>query len=597
MKLRFPALMLLVIIFTSMLAACGDASTLTPQATQAPSTTAPAATATEAPATGSTDPTAEPTAAATTDTGSTSSDGKVFLTVSDQQQSTWVRNFNPFASDNRWPTAAGIYEPMFIYNIATGKIEPWLATEWAWNSDNTELTFTIRDGVKWSDGEAFSSKDVAYTLNLMKDNEKLQGNGRAAMRFIDSVAADGNKVVVKFKEVSTIAMYDIGHQMIVPEHIWSKIADPVTFTNENPVATGPFTEIIRFQDQIWELGKNPNYWQAGKPYIDGIRQPAYPSNDAANLATINGENDLASNFIPDVENTYVAKDPENNHYWFPPVNAPVMLLLNTTKAPFNDPNVRKAISMGFDRQQITEIATYSYNSPSDATGLPDSFADWKNPEAVAAGDWVNFDVEKANKMLDEAGLTRGADGIRVLPDGTPMTYDINVVSGWTDWVTADQIIAESLKEIGINATTRTYDFSAWFDKVQKGEFDMSIGWSNNAPTPLQFYRGLMSGETADTPIGEANGDNWHRYGNPKVDELYSQFVKTSDPAEQKKIMNEIQMIFVQEAPAIPIMPNIYWGEYNTKRFTGFPTAENPYVLLSSFAQPDRLILLTTIKPK
>ncbi len=91
MKLRFPALMMLVIIFTSMLAACGDASTLTPQATQGSS--APAATATNAPATGSTDPTVEPTAAATTDTGSTSSDGKVFLTVSDQQQSTWVRNF------------------------------------------------------------------------------------------------------------------------------------------------------------------------------------------------------------------------------------------------------------------------------------------------------------------------------------------------------------------------------------------------------------------------------------------------------------------------------------------------------------------------
>ncbi len=590
MKARWPSLMIVLALFASLLIACGEA---TPAADQSTATSASSAQ-------GSTDstPDSQPSDAEATKAPDAASADDQLLTVSDQQQATWVRNFNPFAGDNRWPTVAGIYEPMFIYNIATGKIEPWLATAWEWSNNNQELTFTVRDDVQWSDGTPFTAKDVAYTFNLMKENEGLQGNGRAAIRFLDTIKATDDKTVVfTFKQVSTPAMYDIGAQMIVPEHIWSAVDDPVTFTNENPVATGPFTEILLFQDQVWELGRNPNYWQEGKPYIKGIRQPAYPGNDQANLATINGENDLASNFIPDVEKTYVAKDPENNHYWFPPLNAPVMLYLNTTKAPFDDPNVRKAISMAFNRQQVASVAVYDYTVPSDVTGLTDAFKDWKSAEALAAGHWTDYNVDEANKLLDAAGLKRGPDGTRQLPDGTPLVYDINVVSGWTDWVSADQIIAESLKDVGIQATTRTYDFSAWFDKIQKGQFDMSIGWSNSGPTPYQFYRGLMYSETAATPIGEANADNWHRYGNAKADELFDKFAATSDADEQKQIMAELQKIFVEEAPALPIMPNVFWGEYNTKHFTNFPSKDNPYVLLSSFQQPDRLILLTSIKPK
>ena len=593
---RLP--MILLAIFALILAACGGGTT----APEAPAgdTTDPA---TEESTDAAEAPEGEAEPADSSEAPAENADGRApstegILTVSDQQQATWVRNFNPFAGDNRWPTQAGIYEPMFIYNIMAGEIEPWLATEWEWNEDNTVLTFTLREGVQWSDGEPFTADDVAYTFNAMVENEGLQGNGRAAILFLESIEAlDETTAQFTFNEVSTVSMYDIGHQMIVPEHIWSEVEDPITFLNENPVATGPFTEITLFQDQVWQIEKNPNYWQEGKPYIQGLRQPAYPGNDQANLATINGENDLASNFIPNVEETYVSEDPENHNYWFPPINAPVMLYLNTTKAPFDDPNVRKAISMAFDRQQLATVAVFDYTIPSDATGLTAAHEDWKNPEAIEAGTWTEFNIEEANRLLDEAGLERGADGVRMLPDGTRMEYDINVVSGWTDWVSMNQIIAQGLTAVGIQATTRTYDFSAWFDQVQKGQFDMSMGWSNTGVTPYQFYRGMMYMESAERPIGELNGDNWHRFGTEEADALLLEFASTADLEEQKQIMNEIQMLFVENAPAIPLVPNVYWGANNTSRFTNFPNEENPYVLLSSFAQPDRLILLTNIQPQ
>ena len=225
-------------------------------------------------------------------------------------------------------------------------------------------------------------------------------------------APDDFTVEIKFKTVYTLALYDLANQYIVPEHIWKDIADPVTFTNDNPVGTGPFTEVTRFEDQIYVVEKNPYYWQEGKPYFQGLRYPAYPGNDQANLALVNGELDWAGNFVPDIEKTYVSKDAENFHYYFTGGDT-ILLYLNPALKPFDNPEVRKAISMGIDRKMVVNVAMFDYIAPSDATGLSEQYQTWKDPKAVEAGTWTNYDVQKANEMLDAAGLKKGADGIRL----------------------------------------------------------------------------------------------------------------------------------------------------------------------------------------
>jgi peptide/nickel transport system substrate-binding protein len=179
---------------------------------------------------------------------------KNLVTVSHQQQPSWIRNFNPLLDQDssRWPTQGGIYEPMLIYNTATGETVPWLAEKWEFSPDNATITFTLRDGVNWSDGQPFSSKDVKFTFDYMIKNEALAGTEsvRGVLPLIESVEAPNEKtVVVTFKEVYTPGLYDIGEQMIVPEHLWKDVDDPVTFANEQPVGTGPFTEIGAFQPQ------------------------------------------------------------------------------------------------------------------------------------------------------------------------------------------------------------------------------------------------------------------------------------------------------------------------------------------------------------
>ncbi|SEM02319.1 peptide/nickel transport system substrate-binding protein [Stigmatella aurantiaca] len=519
------------------------------------------------------------------------------MTVAQEQQASWIRNFNPLIAPGtaRWPTRAGVYEPLMIFNTLKGEFVPWLATKSEWSDENKKLTLTLRPGVKWSDGQPFSAKDVAFTFELLKKHKAL--DFAAVWGFVESVQAkDDATVEFTLTRPYVPGLIYIVHQPIVPEHKWKDVPDPVIYKNETPVATGPFTEVKVFQNQIFELGRNPHYWQQGKPAVQSLRFPAYPGNDQANLALLTGELDWAGSFVPDIERVFVSKDKDNNHYWFPLVGNTTTLYLNTTKKPFSDVRVRKAISMAIDRDQIVKVAMYGYTKPSDATGLSEAHDLWRNQEAVAAGDWTKMDLAKANALLDEAGFKRGEAGIRAGPDKAPLRFEINVVTGWTDWVRAAQIIAQNLKQLGFDTTLKTYDFSPFFERLQKGEYDMSMGWTSDEPTPYHVYRDLMSSETV-RPVGEVAARNWNRFASKEADALFKAFEGTSDVEEQKKLAAQMQMIFVQNAPTVPLFPGPSWGEYSTRRFTNFPNKENPYAKLTPNSPPENLFVLVEVKPK
>lgn len=521
------------------------------------------------------------------------------LVVSQEQQASWVRNFNPLtpATAPRWPTLAGVYEPLYVYNGVKTEYVPWLGVRREWREANRVLRMATRDGVRWSDGRPFTARDVAFTFRLLQRYPALDRRG--VWGFLQGVeAVDERTVDFRFARVFIPGFDEIVAQQIVPEHVWSRVDDPVTFANENPVGTGPFTEVRLFRNQVYELGRNPYYWQEGLPRFETLRCPAYPSNDRANLALVFDEVDWAGNFIPAIDRVYVKREPGTHHYWFPLTGNTIFLYANTTRAPFDDPRVRQALSMAIDRDLLVDVALYRYTRPSDATGLSDGYASWRNPDIAASGTWTRFDPVAANAMIDEAGFPRGPDGIRRLPDGSPWRYEILCVSGWSDWVRASQVIARGLGELGIEVSVRTYDFSAWFQRVQKGEFDLSLGWSFGGPTPYLFYRWLMSSATVK-PVGETSHGNWHRYGSRAADAALTAFEREPDPGGQKRISDELQRIFVAEAPAIPLYPNPSWAEYNTGRFEGFPSQAHPYADPSpnQFDRGECLLVLTTLTPR
>jgi peptide/nickel transport system substrate-binding protein len=521
------------------------------------------------------------------------------LVVSQEQTASWVRNFNPLttAASARWPTLAGVYEPLFVFNSIRSEQVPWLAVAREWREGNRVLRVTTREGVRWSDGQPFSARDVAFTFGLLKRFPALDRRG--IWGFVSNVReVDARTVDFTFRRVFIPGFDEIAAQQIVPEHAWKDVPDPVTFANATPVATGPFTEVRVFRDQIYELGRNPYYWQKGKPALEALRFPAYPSNDRANLALVFDEAEWAGNFIPAIDRVFVKREPKHHAYWFPLTAGVVYLYANTTRAPFGDVRVRKALSMAIDRALMVDVAAFRYTHPADATGMSESYAAWRDSAAAAAGDWVRYDPARANAILDSLGFARGADGIRRLPDGKPWRWEVLCVSGWSDWVRASQIIARNLRAAGVDASVRTYDFGAWFQKVQEGDFDLSMGWSIEGPAPWHLYRWLMSSATVK-PVGQVSAGNWHRYSSPAADSLLGAFEIATDPAEQRRLSAAMQRLFVAEAPAIPLYPNPSWAEFNTRRVEGFPTAADPYADPSpnKMERGEILLVLTSLRPR
>ncbi len=517
------------------------------------------------------------------------------LTILQEQQAAWVRNFNPLLATGgaRWPTASGVYEPLLIYNRATGETIPWLALSWTWAEPATRLRLTLRDGVRWSDGAAFTAEDVAFTFDLMRRFPALDAAG--AWTYLASVTAvDAATVEFAFQRPYAPGLSLVGQQPIVPAHRWRDVADPVSFTNPDPVATGPFTEVLRFDSQVWELGRNPNYW-GGTPAVVALRFPAVASNDQALLALLQGEVDWAGSFIPAIDRTYVGRDPARFHYWFPAVGDTVMLYPQTTAPPLDDARVRQALSLAIDRQRLVHVAMNDYATPAHPTGLSDGYRSWRREDLAADGGWTRHDAAAAGALLDAAGWTVGADGLRANANGEHLGLPIACPAGWSDWVRAAQLIARDLREVGVDARVEGLDFPAWFDRVSRGDFRLALGWSVSGPTPYAFYRSLLGTATAK-PVGTPAATNWHRFADPESDALLAAFEATVDPTEQRRVSDALQQRFVTSAPAIPLFPTPGWGEYNSARFDGFPNAAHPYAPLSPNATPEVLLVLTHLRP-
>lgn len=596
MPRRTLSLLMLVSLMAALLAACGQATAPAP-------TTAPAANApTAAPSGG--EATAAPAGAEATAPAAAPTTSDALLTLSPGNSATFQRNFNPLSSTHLQPTINGVYEPLMIINSATGELVPWLATEYAWGDDNTTLTFTLREGVLWSDGEPFTAGDVAYTFNLLKGTSGLFSNANVLpaltgeSAYIESVeATDDTTVVFTFNRIYTPGLYDLIKQNIVPEHVWSEIADPVKATNDNPVGTGPFTEVADFQNQTYTLTKNPNYWQAGKPAIAGVRYLAFPDRNAMNLAMVDGQLDWANGQIPNTEQAFVAKDPE--HFSYINASGPNMatLALQTSKAPFDDVNVRKAISMAINREQIAMVGESGIATPADVTGLVPFYQSWKVEDPASLGDWATYNPEQANQLLDAAGLAKGADGIRALPDGTKMQYELPLLP-LPNWIADMQIVAENLKEVGIAVTVKPVEFPEWQQLQQTGTYDMMFNIVDGDATPYRFFNRTMSSDLL-MPVGEPAQGNSTRYDGGAADELLAQFASTADEAEQHEIARELQRVFAEEVPTLPLFPLSGQGFINTNRLTGFPTREDYYASAepnpSFFA--DFLIVTTRLQPK
>jgi peptide/nickel transport system substrate-binding protein len=517
------------------------------------------------------------------------------LTLDNESGGTWTCDFNPFNLSDISFSMGNIYEPLvFVNALQNAKATPWLATSWAWGSGDKTLTFTIRKGVKFTNGDPLTATDVVYTFNLLKTHHTLDIN--SVWSVLSSVSQQGSdRVVMSFKAAAVPYFYYIGDQIgIVDQKVWSKIANPVTYPDKNPIGTGAFT-VGKCTPQNITYKANRHYWQPGLPKVGTVNYPAFLTNDTANTYLANGQAQWGSQFIPSIKAFYTSKNP-NYHYWFPPI-ANVTLFINLTNPILKNVAVRQAMAYAINRQKASSIGEYGYEPASNqALIVTPTFSSWLDRSQLAAYGGYSYNPAKAISILEKAGFKRGPNGIFQTPSGKPLSFTVINNGGFSDWVAAMQVIIADLKAVGIQATADNVAYSTWQTDIYTGKFDLGYYGQTGGPSPYyELRQDLYSANSA--PIGTAAGSNFERYSNPAADKLINEYAATTNPATQHSIVDQLQKVMLSQVPVIPVTEGVDWFQYDTGSFSGWPTPSNPYARPAIYIYPDWAQVMLHLSPK
>ncbi|WP_199441954.1 ABC transporter substrate-binding protein [Umezawaea beigongshangensis] len=504
-----------------------------------------------------------------------------------------TNNNNPFL-----PTSASsslgyrymIYETLAQLNMIKPEEEPtpWLAESWEWSPDYTKITFTTRSGVTWSDGEAFSAADVAYTFTLLRDVTALNFNG---LPVASATATGDDTAEVTFTKPQFVNQWKIFQTTVVPEHVWSKVPDPATFTDEKPVGTGPYA-LKTFTPQTVALTVRDQYWQ-DLPEVPELQYTSYNDNSAQTTALANGTSQWSYVFMPNYERLFIAEDPANHKLWYPSGLGIHGLWFNTSRAPFDDVAVRRAVNDVIDRETIfVQGESKLYPKIDSLTGLPSPAGDsFLAPEFADAKHVV--DVERAKQRLAAAGYTLDGD---VLKDGSgdPVTFTLTNPAGWSDYLTDLDIVKNSVKQLGITAEVRTQTVEQWTTDFTSGEFDASMRWTNTGATPYEIYSNVMDG-SQNKPVGEVAASTFGRFDDAEATQALADYAAALDDGARATALATLQKIMVEQVPMVPTSAGPLGAEYNQKHWVGWPSPEDPYAPPQP-TQPNALQIVLKLKP-
>ncbi len=511
-------------------------------------------------------------------------------------------NFNWFTPGTKREHGAhqAMWEPLFILNFNTGELEPWLAESIEPNADFSEWTMKIRDGVEWSDGEAFNADDVVFTVELVKGNEDLSSKEAATVRAQVASVEKVDDLTVKFTlsdanprfAVENFGVRVFGSFLVMPEHIWNG-EDPATFAFYPPVGTGPYVYSSGATNRmVWDL--NENWWGAKTGFMD-LPEPKrliwLETGGEESRAQLIAANDLdaAQNVTLGTFEAIQAQNPAVMawHSDYPYTAADPcarQLEINTTKAPWDDPNMRKAIANIVDRSQIVNIAYEGTTTASETMfaqyGSMQPFID--AVKDAGFGLPAQADVDAAKALIEGAGYTMGDDGYYA-KDGAPLTVDIHVNSASTEYTKTIDVLVEQLNQAGIQAKAVPVENGVfWGEVLPFGEYEMSYSWlscgSVNEPwTSMGRYT------VADVvPVGERSPgfNNTSRWDDDDA-AAYSAIVDqmkgmASDDPELPQKVAEAYAHLDAGTPFVPLVQAAKLLPMNQTYWTGWPSADNYY---------------------
>ncbi len=508
------------------------------------------------------------------------------LVMESSQESTVNQTFNPFQSNSASTTLgmnSMIYEPLIQFDVAKAGVDyPWLATKWNWGAGDKSITFTIRQGVKWNNGTPFSAADVAFTYSLLKSNPALNTSGLP----LTGVSQSGDTVTLDFSSSQYDNLQNIASVYIVPKSIWSKVSNPATYTDSDPVGTGPFM-FSNYNTSGITLKANPHYWQANN--VPEIVFPTYASSSAAEDALLNGTSTWEGNFITGIQQSFGATS-KNHLLYFAPVNTNAFFP-NLNKFPTNQLAVRKAISLALNRTLIGKVGESGLEGPvTNAGGLTlPAFQEYLAPAAKALKENTTSNISAAKKVLEQAGWQLKG-GYFYNKQGQELTLQISDPTNYSDYYADAGLAATELRAAGFNATRVGDSDNGWYADIADGGFELTQHWSLTSVNPYNLYENWL-GSSVSSSAG-----NFERLNNTSVDNMLNNVAAQTTVSGEANALVPIEKFVASYYPVIPTVYGAAFMEANSTNYTNWPSATNTYESGSPNAPTNEVVVLH-LKPR
>jgi peptide/nickel transport system substrate-binding protein len=477
-------------------------------------------------------------------------------------------DFNPFDSANHRQGTNFLYEPLMVVNSINGKATPFLATD-VKTVDASTIEYTLRSGMKWSDGQPITVNDVVFTFNLLKKFPAIDANGE--WQNIQSISTSGNTITFHLTSPNVPAITTIDNQVIVPEHIWKNVADPAKDKNATPVVSGPY-KVGTFNTNQYTLVKNDSYWNADKIQVETIKVPAAATTPQA---VISAGMDWAYTYVDNVNSTW-DKAPQGkgkNTHWFP-AGGIISLFPNLTKTPLDNLNFRKGLSQALNRDTVAKDAELGYVTSAPQTALMPGFSQFKNSSIPNDG-VVKQDKAAALADFKAAGYTE-TGGKLVDSSGKQVSLSIELPSSYSDWLRGAQEMQTEFKAVGIDVTLNTpSDQTVYNTDMQNGNYDLVIGSVGGTGNVYSDYNAFLN-SSFYAPAGQQAANNFERFKDPATDSALNALKSATTTAAQKQQVDKLQETVYNQLPVINVFYGGLWGLYSNKDFTGWPSESNPY---------------------
>ncbi len=431
--------------------------------------------------------------------------------------------------------APKIYEGLLDYDKDLQAV-PSLAKSYKVSADGKTVTFNLQKGVKWHDGEPFTSADVQFTV--MEVLSKIHPRGPNSFREVESIdTPDEHTAIFNLKNPAPYMLRALsGYESpMAPKHLLEGEDYRSAPLGNKPVGTGPFKFVEWKKGQYIRLDKNEDYWKEGLPKLDRIVGRFIPDASTRTAAMENGEVHYgAYGAIPNIDAVRLREMDSigvtTDGYGM--INPMALIEFDTTEPPFDDPKVRKAVSMALDRQFLIDNIWFGYGQPA-TSALSSNFGATGLHDAEAANYPSGPNVDEAKKLLKEAGAEDISITLDLIPYGE-------------DWRRAGEYMKQALGDIGIKADLRYEDVPTWLKRIYADyDFDMNVNYFYQLPDPVL---GVHRHYGTDQIRQGTHFVNSSRYSNPDLDALLVKGAQEPDAEKRAAIYSDVQKILGDDKP-------------------------------------------------